>query len=173
MPARSDAVTRTAEAKVIELYQAGLTLRAIADHMQHNRFRTSRGGMWWDNTVRRILIRNGVYEVKWTRTRMRPARPRHSEDVKARVYAALLVNGGNVKRTARETGINATTVRRWKRSFTSDPGAVVGNTASLAQLRAEFLWSRVVAADELFGRAVAEYLEAVVVDPPIGEPVAA
>lgn len=40
---------------------------------------------------------------------------------KARVYAALLSNDGIVKRTARDTGINETTVRRWKREFEENP----------------------------------------------------
>jgi len=38
----------------------------------------------------------------------------HSEEDKARVFVCLRANQGNVKRTARDTGIHPATVRRWK-----------------------------------------------------------
>jgi transposase-like protein len=48
-----------------------------------------------------------------------PTRAKHED--KKRVYAALASNGGNVKRTARETSISTTTVRRWKEQFKENP----------------------------------------------------
>lgn len=45
----------------------------------------------------------------------------YSREDRARVYTTLLSNEGNVKRTARDTGVNATTVRRWKREFATNP----------------------------------------------------
>lgn len=40
---------------------------------------------------------------------------------KARVYTALLAADGIVKRVARETGFNETTIRRWKEEFKTNP----------------------------------------------------
>lgn len=37
------------------------------------------------------------------------------------MYVVLAANDGNVKRTARETGVPENTVRRWKKEFESDP----------------------------------------------------
>lgn len=37
-----------------------------------------------------------------------------NDEDKARVYVALAANDGNVKRTARETGVPENTVRRWR-----------------------------------------------------------
>lgn len=44
-------------------------------------------------------------------------KPRYDEADKARVYVALAANDGNIKRTARETGVPETTVRRFKQEF--------------------------------------------------------
>lgn len=41
-------------------------------------------------------------------------RATYSEDAKARVFAALAANDGNVKRTARDFGIPSSTIRRWR-----------------------------------------------------------
>lgn len=41
----------------------------------------------------------------------------YSNQDKARVYVILATNEGNVKRTARESGVPEATVRRWKREF--------------------------------------------------------
>lgn len=48
-------------------------------------------------------------------------RATYSEADKARVYVALTANDGNVKRTARETGVAESTVRNWKREFEKNP----------------------------------------------------
>lgn len=45
----------------------------------------------------------------------------YSDSDKARVYTTLLANEGNVKRTARETGVPEATVRRWKNEFEENP----------------------------------------------------
>lgn len=45
----------------------------------------------------------------------------YSDKDRATVYTVLLSNDGNVKRTARDTGINETTVRRWKSDFVDNP----------------------------------------------------
>lgn len=45
----------------------------------------------------------------------------YSETDKARVYTTLIANDGNVKRTARETGVPEATVRRWKTEFEENP----------------------------------------------------
>lgn len=50
-------------------------------------------------------------------------RSAYTEADRARVYAVLLANKGNVKRTARETGYPENTVRRWKTQFTDSPPA--------------------------------------------------
>jgi transposase-like protein len=47
----------------------------------------------------------------------------YSDSDKARVYATLLANEGNVKRSARETGMHEATVRRWKKEFEENPPA--------------------------------------------------
>lgn len=41
-------------------------------------------------------------------------RATYSDDAKAKVFAALAANDGNVKRTAREFGIPSSTIRRWR-----------------------------------------------------------
>jgi transposase-like protein len=41
----------------------------------------------------------------------------YTDTGKATVYAHLAANGGNVKRTARETGVPISTVRDWKRTW--------------------------------------------------------
>lgn len=38
----------------------------------------------------------------------------YSDEAKAQVFTALHVNDGNVKRTARETGVPVSTIRRWR-----------------------------------------------------------
>lgn len=48
----------------------------------------------------------------------------YSDKDRATVYTVLLANEGNVKRTARDTGVNETTVRRWKREFADNPPPV-------------------------------------------------
>lgn len=48
----------------------------------------------------------------------------HSEDDKARVFVCLRANQGNVKRTARDTGINPATVRRWKIAWEANEDSV-------------------------------------------------
>ena len=48
-------------------------------------------------------------------------RASYSEQDKARVFLALTANDGNVKRTARETGVPETTVRNFKREFEDNP----------------------------------------------------
>lgn len=48
-------------------------------------------------------------------------RASYSEQDKARVFLALTANDGNVKRTARETGVPETTVRNFKREFEENP----------------------------------------------------
>lgn len=50
-------------------------------------------------------------------------RSAYAEGDRARVYAVLLSNSGNVKRTARDTGIPEQTVRRWKGEFEENPPA--------------------------------------------------
>jgi transposase-like protein len=47
----------------------------------------------------------------------------YSDSDRALVYATLLSNEGNVKRTSRDTGVGETTVRRWKAEFVTDPPA--------------------------------------------------
>lgn len=44
-------------------------------------------------------------------------RATYTESERAMVYAVLTANSGNIKRTARETGIPENTVRRWKVKF--------------------------------------------------------
>lgn len=45
----------------------------------------------------------------------------YTPDQKTRVYVVLSTNDGNVKRTARETGISESTVRNWKREWEKAP----------------------------------------------------
>lgn len=42
------------------------------------------------------------------------SRSHYTQEDKAKVLAVLAGNGGNIKRTARETGVPVNTVRRWK-----------------------------------------------------------
>lgn len=48
-------------------------------------------------------------------------RTAYTEADKARVYVVLTANDGNVKRTARETGIPESTVRNFKKEFETNP----------------------------------------------------
>jgi transposase-like protein len=48
-------------------------------------------------------------------------RPQYDEVSRARVYTTLLANEGNVKRTARETGVPESTVRSMKKQFEENP----------------------------------------------------
>lgn len=48
-------------------------------------------------------------------------RATYSDEDKARLYVVLTANDGNVKRTARETGVPENTVRRWKKEFEQKP----------------------------------------------------
>jgi transposase-like protein len=48
-------------------------------------------------------------------------RATYAPEDKARVYVVLTANDGNVKRTARETGLPESTVSRWKREFEKNP----------------------------------------------------
>lgn len=50
-------------------------------------------------------------------------RSAYTEEDRAKVYAVLLTNDGNVKRTARDTLIPEQTVRRWKGEFATSPPA--------------------------------------------------
>lgn len=45
----------------------------------------------------------------------------YSDADKSTVYTALLANEGNVKRTARDTGMPESTVRKWKKDFETSP----------------------------------------------------
>jgi transposase-like protein len=47
---------------------------------------------------------------------------RYTDQDKARVYATLAANGGNVKRTSRETGVAEQTVRDWKKKAEREGG---------------------------------------------------
>lgn len=46
---------------------------------------------------------------------------RYTDDDRARVFLALTVHQGNVKRTARETGFPVSTVRNWKADWEKNP----------------------------------------------------
>lgn len=48
-------------------------------------------------------------------------RTTYTEADKARVFVVLTANDGNIKRTARETGVPESTVRNFKREFESNP----------------------------------------------------
>lgn len=50
-------------------------------------------------------------------------RSTYRDEDKAAVLAVLAANGGNIKRTARETGIPITTVRRWSSPGSTPPPA--------------------------------------------------
>lgn len=44
----------------------------------------------------------------------------YSDNDKARVYVCLRANGGNIKRTVRDTGVPASTIRHWRTEWDSD-----------------------------------------------------
>lgn len=48
-------------------------------------------------------------------------RATYTEQDEIRVYVALTANSGNIKRTARETGIPESTVRNFKKKFETNP----------------------------------------------------
>lgn len=60
-------------------------------------------------------------------------RSKYSDSDRAAVYLALEVNDGNIKRTARETGMPIATVRDWKKAWQTDgvPDAVIAATESV------------------------------------------
>lgn len=77
-------------------------------------------------------------------------RATYTESDKARIYVALTANKGNIKRTARDTGVPESTVRNFSREFAKNPpsqGAVVAEVqsgdyvAELEQVRNEALAS--------------------------------
>lgn len=45
--------------------------------------------------------------------------PKYTDEDKASIFVALSANDGNVKRTARETGLPVSTVRRWRDEWES------------------------------------------------------
>lgn len=47
-------------------------------------------------------------------------RRKYTDEDRARVYTALTINQGNIKRSARETGVPVATVRLWKRKWEAD-----------------------------------------------------
>lgn len=47
-------------------------------------------------------------------------RRKYTDEDRARVYTALTINQGNIKRSARETGVPVATVRLWKRNWEED-----------------------------------------------------
>jgi transposase-like protein len=47
-------------------------------------------------------------------------RSKYTEEDKARVFVLLQANDGNVKRTARESGLPENTVRRWRNEFNDE-----------------------------------------------------
>jgi len=47
-------------------------------------------------------------------------RSKYTDDDRARVYLALSVNEGNVKRSSRDTGVPISTVRLWKKTWEKD-----------------------------------------------------
>lgn len=55
----------------------------------------------------------------------------YSDSDRATVYTTLLSNDGNVKRTARDTGVNESTVRRWKAEFVENPPPVEAVTEAV------------------------------------------
>jgi len=62
--------------------------------------------------------------------------PHRSDDDRAKALAALVANGGNVEKTAREVGIPASTLRVWRSGGRGAPPApgVAENKATLAEL---------------------------------------
>ena len=62
------------------------------------------------------------------------ARRTYTDREKAVVYAELQVNEGNVKRTARNTGIDASAVRRWKMEWEANevPQSVIAEVELVA-----------------------------------------
>lgn len=58
---------------------------------------------------------------------------------RAAVHAALVRTGNNVKRTARETGVPASTVRRWKEEFEANPSQLPREAARAANWTAQFV----------------------------------
>lgn len=64
-------------------------------------------------------------------------KPQYSEADRARVYTALLANEGNVKRTARETGVPESTVRSMRKQFEENPPAPEAISEAAADFVAE------------------------------------
>lgn len=73
-------------------------------------------------------------------------RRKYTDEERARVYTALTINNGNIKRSARETGVPIATVRLWKKSWEKDgPSEEI---ATLAQSQADaFVETATVARD--------------------------
>ena len=62
----------------------------------------------------------------------------HSDEDRARVFVCLRANNGNVKRTARDTGMHPATVRRWKLAWDEDE-STHPDVSSIAAEAADFL----------------------------------
>lgn len=65
-------------------------------------------------------------------------RARYTEDQKKEVFLALTFNEGNVKKTARETGIPEQTVRNWKKEWTGGAAKPVSDE-QLDEIRAAWV----------------------------------
>lgn len=65
------------------------------------------------------------------------AKRNYSDEDKARVLNLLDINDGNVKRTARDTGVAEQTIRDWKKSWTGS-GVPANVQAALPAVQGEF-----------------------------------
>lgn len=80
-------------------------------------------------------------------------RATYTEEDKARIFVVLAANDGNVKRTARETGVPVGTIRSWRAQFEENPpdtsaleiavGDFVDEAKSLRKLGLEALRKKV------------------------------
>jgi hypothetical protein len=76
----------------------------------------------------------------------------YSDDDKGRVFFALTVNQGNVKRTHRDTGVPISTIRGWKKEWEAE-----GPSTEVALAAGEQAETWLVDADRVRNKALAAY----------------
>jgi hypothetical protein len=89
---------------------------AASDRRRQPR-RTGRGAASAEDAARRGDAPGALAQAKKGPVHVMAGKATYDESDKARLYVVLAANDGNVKRTARETGVPESTVRRFKKMF--------------------------------------------------------
>ena len=89
-------------------------------------------------------------------TEVKKASLRYSEEAKAEVLAKLAANGGNVLKTARETGLREGTIRRWRKAAAAKAARVGVDSAGDLHRFTEDAWRIIHKANQIVEEKVEE-----------------